>query len=359
MEDAGHLHELLEALESGVLVLERDSGIDPSAAIHRLFQSAHNLKSGLAMAGLERASKLFHGLEDGLDDIRRGRLLWSTAWADVVLELVDRIRTCLDEGQDDDLELPFVPPSAPKDQPSSQPALSSEEVEAGVLAASRGEHLFRIEKLFLPGLDRSDFEGHLIYDDISDNGTLVSVRPDWDGYSQAKTEVVVRFLFTSARTHEQLSELFFDPLIALPTQARFRLLVVDDNVLSIEIVRRTLEPFGEVTVAEDGAVGLAAFRKASDSGVPFDIVFLDLEMPEVDGHGALQGIRDYEEANNIQGLDRCLVFMHTSSADLGKVRVSFRLQADRYFIKPISSEKIQKRLQDSLPWLVRRRQGGV
>lgn len=348
MEDPSHLYELLEALEAGVLSLDRDRDADGAVSVHLLFQSAHNLKSGLAMAGFERASQRFHGLEDGLDNIRRGRMLWSIGWADAVLETVDRVRTCLDEGKDQDLDPRFIPPAR-----TSVPVVAASH-QAQVL----GERLYRIEKLFLPGLTREDFEGHLIFDDIRDVGTLISVHPGWDGYSEATEAVVVRYLFRSTQTPEQLEQLFFDPLIPVDREpVAFRFLVVDDDRVVARILQRAIEELGEVVLAADGAEALTAFRGAFDAGRGFDVVILDLEMPEVDGHGVLEGIRDHEESHGVLGLDRCLIYMNTSNDDLKKVKTSFKLQADRYFLKPLSVDQIKKRLEETLPWLETRKRG--
>lgn len=355
MEDGSHLHELLETLEAGILGLEKDQGKDPAASIHRLFQSAHNLKSGLAMVGLNRASKRFHGLEDGLDDIRRGRLAWSAAWADSVLETVDAVRDALETGHDDHLDPDFLPPVSPVILGDAG-TLSAEEALAAKGMAS-GQGLYRIEKLFLPGLTREEFEGHLILEDIRDSGSLISVRPAWDEYSLATEAVVVRYLFSSPHTEQKLSELFFDPLIPLNASRRFRFLVVDDDRVTARIVQKAIQEFGEVVLAADGAEGLVRFQEAFDRQERFDVVVLDLEMPQIDGHGALQGVRDYEAAHGVHGLDCCLVYMNTSNPDLAKVKASFRLQADRYFIKPFSVDQIKKRLEETLPWLETRRRG--
>ena len=242
--------------------------------------------------------------------------------------------------------------------------LTPQEIQGASRAASMGEFLYRIEKLFLPGLTREDFEGHMIIDDIRDNGTLLSVFPNWEDYSHSSEAVVIRYLFCSPQSHEQLSNLFFDPLIQVPLPPsaqgpapQYRILVVDDDRIIAQVLGKTLEALGSVTVAGDGAEGTVAFEMAFNAGNRFDVVILDLEMPEVDGHGTLQAIREYEELNGVQGLDRCLVFMNTANPDLEKVRTSFRLQADRYFIKPLSVDKIKKKLEESLPWLETRKRG--
>lgn len=363
LEDGGHLHELLEALESGALALERNQTEDPSVAIHRLFQSAHNLKSGLAMAGLNRASKLVHSLEDGLDDIRRGRGQWSSSWADALFSAVDRVKQGLDDGHDDNLDISFsVLASLPQSSSEhSGPKGSTTEQRAVAQARAAGERLFRIEKLFLPGLSQEDFEGHLILEDIGLAGTLLAQEPLWSAYSLAQNELVVRYWFRSPQTAEALADVFFDPLIELPTgngpapKLKFRVLVVEDDALASQVIEKALEGLADIVWAQDGPRGVAEYQLGFERRQPFDVVICDLELPGMDGVEALKQMRAFEEAQGIWGLDCCHIYMNTSSRNFGHVQQSFRLQADGYFIKPLSVEKIKKKLEQNGPWLETRR----
>lgn len=66
-----------------------------------------------------------------------------------------------------------------------------------------------------------------------------------------------------------------------------RILVTDDNPANRELTRALLQQFeAEVTEASDGAQGVAL---ASET--PFDVILMDLNMPVLDGRGALQRIR--------------------------------------------------------------------
>jgi CheY-like chemotaxis protein len=71
------------------------------------------------------------------------------------------------------------------------------------------------------------------------------------------------------------------------TLAGVRVLVVDDNPVNRELARVLLEQFeAEVTDAGDGAEAVALAAAA-----PFDVIMLDLNMPVLDGRGALRRIR--------------------------------------------------------------------
>ena len=69
-----------------------------------------------------------------------------------------------------------------------------------------------------------------------------------------------------------------------------RILVVEDDLVNQRYIVRLLEKMGcDVTLAEDGLVALEALRKSR-----FDVVFMDVEMPFMDGIEATKAIRDPE-----------------------------------------------------------------
>lgn len=68
-------------------------------------------------------------------------------------------------------------------------------------------------------------------------------------------------------------------------------LVAEDNIINQKLIRRTLEDLGlEITIANNG---LEAFEKRKNGN--FDIIFMDIQMPVLDGIEATQEILDFEE----------------------------------------------------------------
>lgn len=71
-------------------------------------------------------------------------------------------------------------------------------------------------------------------------------------------------------------------------------LVAEDNIINQKLIRRTLEDLGlDVTVANNG---LEAFEKRKNG--QYDIIFMDIQMPVLDGVEATQEILDFEEDFN-------------------------------------------------------------
>jgi CheY-like chemotaxis protein/anti-sigma regulatory factor (Ser/Thr protein kinase) len=81
-----------------------------------------------------------------------------------------------------------------------------------------------------------------------------------------------------------------EPLAGLPS--RFRILVVDDDPLVLKSLQDALEGEGHVVhAANQGQVGIDAFRAARGRGERFDVVITDLGMPKVDGRQVAAAVK--------------------------------------------------------------------
>jgi two-component system LytT family response regulator len=113
---------------------------------------------------------------------------------------------------------------------------------------------------------------------------------------------------------------------------KLRVLVVDDEPLARERVLRLLERAGDVEVVGECSDGRTAVR-AIREGAP-DLVFLDVELPELDGFAVLESVgRD-----NLPGV----VFMGAVGGDAMR---AFEVDAVDYLLKPYASERFERALQ--------------
>ena len=115
-----------------------------------------------------------------------------------------------------------------------------------------------------------------------------------------------------------------------------RILVVDDDFQTRSLVQRFLHPYGFTDVATDGQEAVEAFRLALKEGEPYDLITLDILMPNTDGQEALREIREIEKEYDIPDHKAVKVIM-ISGLDNGKeVHDAFFLgRATSYLVKPI------------------------
>lgn len=81
---------------------------------------------------------------------------------------------------------------------------------------------------------------------------------------------------------------------ALPVEERARILVAEDNIVNQQVIRRMLklEDIPHIVLANDGEVAVAKVREAMEQAKPFDLVFMDVQMPKMDGIAATRFIRN-------------------------------------------------------------------
>src|SRR4051812_40897105 len=71
-----------------------------------------------------------------------------------------------------------------------------------------------------------------------------------------------------------------------------RILLVDDSPSNQQLIAFFLQKAGAtVTIADNGRTACEAVQQAAGSGQPFDMVLMDMQMPELNGYGATSRIR--------------------------------------------------------------------
>jgi len=119
-----------------------------------------------------------------------------------------------------------------------------------------------------------------------------------------------------------------EPKIASET----RVLVAEDNLVNQTLVRRLLEKRGySIVVVGDGRAALSALEQQA-----FDIVLMDVQMPDMDGFAATAIIREREQAS---GLHIPIVAM-TAHALKGDPERCLAEGMDAYVSKPIRTEEL-------------------
>ncbi len=121
-----------------------------------------------------------------------------------------------------------------------------------------------------------------------------------------------------------------------------RVLVAEDHPVNAEIASALLGECGcRVTVATNGREAVAAFLET-----PFDLVLMDIQMPEMDGIEATQRIRDIERG---QGTRRVPIVALTANAMRDDRSAALSAGMDDYLTKPVAGERLREALLRWLP----------
>ncbi|KAK6377854.1 hypothetical protein LTR64_001237 [Lithohypha guttulata] len=130
------------------------------------------------------------------------------------------------------------------------------------------------------------------------------------------------------------------------SKAIFRVLLVDDNHVNLKVLemycKKRILPFGKASNGNEAVSSYKAAMIDLDSPYkPYNLILMDLQMPECDGIEACRQIRQLEQDN---GLKRSVIFMITGQDSVADRRNSLEAGADEYFVKPVSLKRLDQAL---------------
>ena len=130
---------------------------------------------------------------------------------------------------------------------------------------------------------------------------------------------------SSAKNPPQPEAMFFEA----------RILVKEDNLVNQKVVKKMLTKLGcTVVIAEDGQQAVDALQQTA-----FDLVFMDCQMPILDGYGATRAIRESESTNRIP------IIAVTANAMQGDRELCLAAGMDDYVSKPIQPAELVRVLE--------------
>jgi two-component system, chemotaxis family, chemotaxis protein CheY len=122
-------------------------------------------------------------------------------------------------------------------------------------------------------------------------------------------------------------------------------LIVEDDFTSRIILQEILRKYGVTHIAVNGREAVEAVRNSLERREHYDLICMDIMMPEMDGQTSLKKIRELEEAKGIFSTYGAKILMTTILEDAKNVIDAFKELCDGYLIKPIDKSNLLGYLQ--------------
>lgn len=132
---------------------------------------------------------------------------------------------------------------------------------------------------------------------------------------------------------------------------KLKFLVVDDHQLMRQLVSSGLRANGaaEVDMATNGEEALMKVAHRLNLGQCYDIIFLDWNMPVMDGLEVLTKCRSDKR------MEACAIVMLTAESEQSQVLRALKAGATSYITKPVSVDEIMKKVGLVEKWLVEKK----
>jgi two-component system chemotaxis response regulator CheY len=124
-----------------------------------------------------------------------------------------------------------------------------------------------------------------------------------------------------------------------------RVLLVEDDFASRLLLQTFLSRYGECHLALNGREAVEAFSVALDQKRKYDLICMDIMMPEMDGREAVRQVRALEESHGILSRSGVKIIMTTAVDDIKEVIRCFEEFCDAYLMKPINLANLLRQLK--------------
>ena len=123
------------------------------------------------------------------------------------------------------------------------------------------------------------------------------------------------------------------------------ILLVEDNDVNILVMKYFLDHFDCVLkIAKDGRKGIQLFKQYE-----FDLVIMDILMPEVDGFEASKQIRAFEEEQNLVPTP---IIAHTAHIKPADQHLCIAAGMNDYLAKPLHGEAMTSKIETWAPKVI-------
>ncbi|WP_321405175.1 response regulator [Maridesulfovibrio sp.] len=301
---AEFVNECREAAELAVQDILNLEEMHDQDSLDRIFRVLHSIKGNSSMLGLMELSGFVHRVEDACSDIRSGKREVDKTAISVLLKSFDRIDEafdCILENGHDKIDF-------------SSGYRLLEEMDSQTGVSSSGKRV------------------------SEDRGAEpVPAGQSVKGLTAKEVEKAAKTDLPSAADGEEIR------LRAEPTA-----LIVDDDFSSRKILSTFLSRYMPCYVAKDGVEAIQAVSESLAGNCPrFDLIMLDIMMPNIDGLQACKAIRQLERSKNLDSFGKeSKIFIVSSLGDDETLhKAVYECQADSYIIKPVTFDRLQKQLE--------------
>ena len=123
-----------------------------------------------------------------------------------------------------------------------------------------------------------------------------------------------------------------------------KILVVDDDLVSRKKMMKILTDFGQCEDIKNGKAAIGAVKTALENWKLYNLITLDISLPDISGIKVLSIIRKLEEERGLEPKEKSKILIVTSHSDSETVKACIG-KCDGYMIKPINKNVMVEKMK--------------
>lgn len=122
-------------------------------------------------------------------------------------------------------------------------------------------------------------------------------------------------------------------------------LVVEDDRTTSKLIQAYLSDYFTCTAVDNGKDAVKAVQRGFRDNSRYDLICMDIMMPEQDGQETLRQIRSLERKKGIKASDNTKVVMVTALDNIRHIQTAFNSGCEAYMTKPVKKEEILQKIR--------------
>lgn len=122
-----------------------------------------------------------------------------------------------------------------------------------------------------------------------------------------------------------------------------KILVIDDEYVALSRMVKLFSRWGESVGATNAAQAMELAKDGLDSGEPFDIISIDIELPDSDGLDLLNQFQELEEQSHLSWVSKKIIVSAQSKHD--NITKALALGCDDFLVKPVSVSTLEEKMK--------------
>ena len=127
-----------------------------------------------------------------------------------------------------------------------------------------------------------------------------------------------------------------------------KILIIDDDCVSCNIFKTFFDHHGTCDTATNGIYGLEKYKGSLLNGNPYDLIIIDIILPDINGQEVLKVIRFEEDKRSFGGIKRAKIVLTTSLDDNENRKIAETLQGEDeiYYTKASGLNGFREKLHE-------------
>jgi CheY-like chemotaxis protein len=120
-----------------------------------------------------------------------------------------------------------------------------------------------------------------------------------------------------------------------------KILIVDDEMVALTKMKVLLSDYGECTLSTQAGKALRLCAKAIQSGEPFDLITIDIQLGDASGHDLLQAIHRLETKEGARPAKKLMI---TASGTRDNLMKAYTKGCDDFIVKPAMRDALEQKM---------------